>query len=262
VSTESATGTAPSGEPVEQVARESTDGMNDVGSETTSDESRNENGERPEGGERAEGGESRRRGRGRDRNRRERSPEGGSDNVAGTQEGLIQSGPLAADAYQGAVQNAGEPMAYAAAPAAALTAREEPAPVIVEPFRPVEAQQNAESVVAPVAMGTARGADATPTQSAAVATVVEPAEAFVLPLDSLQAVAEAAGLQWVNSDADKIRAVKSAMDSEPQPAHVPRERRAPTVVDEGPLVLVETRKDLSQFKLPFETSSGASHPQV
>jgi ribonuclease E len=27
------------------------------------------------------------------------------------------------------------------------------------------------------------------------------------------------------------------------------------VVDEGPLVLVETRKDLSQLKLPFEQAS-------
>ena len=32
------------------------------------------------------------------------------------------------------------------------------------------------------------------------------------------------------------------------------------VVDEGPLVLVETRKDLSQIKLPFETSL-PSQPQ-
>jgi ribonuclease E len=29
-----------------------------------------------------------------------------------------------------------------------------------------------------------------------------------------------------------------------------------TVVDEGPLVLVETRKDLSQMKLPFEAAGG------
>jgi ribonuclease E len=34
--------------------------------------------------------------------------------------------------------------------------------------------------------------------------------------------------------------------------HVPRERKPVVVVDEGPLILVETRKDLSQVKLPFE----------
>jgi ribonuclease E len=33
---------------------------------------------------------------------------------------------------------------------------------------------------------------------------------------------------------------------------VPRERKPLVVIDEGPLVLVETRKDLSQLKLPFE----------
>jgi ribonuclease E len=33
---------------------------------------------------------------------------------------------------------------------------------------------------------------------------------------------------------------------------VPRERPPLVVVDEGPLVLVETRKDLSQLDLPFD----------
>ena len=69
---------------------------------------------------------------------------------------------------------------------------------------------------------------------------------------ALQGLAEAAGLQWVNSDADKIRAVQQAMANEPQAIHVPRERKPVALVDEGPLVLVETRKDLSQLKLPFE----------
>jgi len=88
-----------------------------------------------------------------------------------------------------------------------------------------------------------------------VATMPAPsAEPFELPLGSLEAVAEAAGLQWVNSDADKIRAVQEAMANEPPPMRLPRERKAPVVVDEGPLVLVETKKDLSQFKLPFETA--------
>jgi ribonuclease E len=37
--------------------------------------------------------------------------------------------------------------------------------------------------------------------------------------------------------------------------HVPRERAAPVVVEEGPLVLVETRKDLRNMPLPFEQAS-------
>jgi ribonuclease E len=76
----------------------------------------------------------------------------------------------------------------------------------------------------------------------------------VLPSDQLIAVAESAGLQWVNSDAEKIRAVQEAMAREPKPVHVPRERKPMVVVDEGPLVLVETRKDLSQITLPFDSA--------
>jgi ribonuclease E len=79
--------------------------------------------------------------------------------------------------------------------------------------------------------------------------VVEP---YVLAMDELQNIAEGAGLTWVNSDTDKIRAAQEAIAAEPKPAHVPRERPPLALVDEGPLVLVETRKDLSQFNLPFD----------
>ena len=77
-------------------------------------------------------------------------------------------------------------------------------------------------------------------------------EAFKLPLGDLHAVAEGAGLSWVNSDADKIAAVQAAIAAEPAPAPLGREPATVVVADEGPLVLVETRKDLSQVKLPFE----------
>ena len=56
----------------------------------------------------------------------------------------------------------------------------------------------------------------------------------------------------VNSDAEKIRQAQEAIAAEPKPVHVPRERPPLVTLDEGPLVLVETRKDLSQIKLPFE----------
>ena len=82
----------------------------------------------------------------------------------------------------------------------------------------------------------------------------------MLPTSSLEAVAESAGLQWVNSDAEKIRVVQASMAAEPAPPHVPRERKAVVTVDAGPLVLVETRKDLSQIKLPFESAAGAAPP--
>ena len=39
-----------------------------------------------------------------------------------------------------------------------------------------------------------------------------------------------------------------------EPIRVPRDIPPVAAVDDGPLVLVETKKDLSQVKLPFETT--------
>ncbi|KQW38210.1 Rne/Rng family ribonuclease [Rhizobacter sp. Root404] len=201
---------------------------------------------RPEGGE---GGEGRRRGRGRDRNRRERTPEG--DAVAA--EGLIQGGELATAAFHEA-EFAAPVAPVIAEPVALAPAAIEPADMAAEVEAPVAAPAAAAPAPAPAPAPT-------PMSASASAPVAAPVQAFVLPTDSLQAVAEAAGLQWVNSDADKVRAVQAAMASEPKPVHVPRERKPAIVVDDGPLVLVETRKDLSQIKLPFETAQG-SQPQA
>jgi ribonuclease E len=78
---------------------------------------------------------------------------------------------------------------------------------------------------------------------------------FQLPVDELAHVAEGSGLQWVNSDAEKIAAVQAAIAAEPKPVRVPRERPPAIVTDEGPLVLVETKRDLRELKLPFEQGS-------
>ena len=191
--------------------------------------------------EAGEPGEGRRRGRGRDRNRRERVEEG-SPETSTTTEGVMAVGtePVAAS------HEAYAPVAFAEA----------------EPERVAAATFSAPIVEAPVP---AQVALPEPVAAVVVAPVPAPkapaqAEPFVLPLNSLEAVAEAAGLQWVNSDADKIRAVQSAMANEPAPAHVPRERKPVENVDAGPLMLVETRKDLSQFKLPFETQVSGTQP--
>ncbi len=98
---------------------------------------------------------------------------------------------------------------------------------------------------------------AEPTAPAAMAPAPLAAAAvdYVLPVDSLNAVAGGAGLQWVNSDAEKIRAAQAAMAAMPAPTHVPREIRKVELADEGPLVLVETKKDLSQVRLPFENQA-------
>ncbi len=95
-------------------------------------------------------------------------------------------------------------------------------------------------------------------ERAAPAPAIQP---FELPLDELQNLAGGAGLQWVHSDADKVRAVQDAIAAAPKPIHVPRERKPVAIVDEGPLVLVETRKDLSQLKLPFEVLAAQAQQQ-
>lgn len=78
---------------------------------------------------------------------------------------------------------------------------------------------------------------------------------FVLPLDELAQVAEGSGLHWVNSDAERVAQVRAAIAAEPRPLHVPRERPPAIVIDEGPLVLVETRRDLAGMVLPFEKAA-------
>jgi ribonuclease E len=117
----------------------------------------------------------------------------------------------------------------------------EAAPVVVPVSPPVEA------IKAPQA-------PAVVAEAAAPVVAAAPVEAFVLPLGDLNAIAQGAGLQWVNSDADKVQAIRHAIANEPKPVHVPRERPPVVVADDGPLVLVETRKDLNQIKLPFESS--------
>ena len=75
---------------------------------------------------------------------------------------------------------------------------------------------------------------------------------YELPLQSLSDLAHSASMEWVQSNAERVAAVQAAIAAEPKPVHVPRERPAPVVLDEGPLILVETRKDLAQLNMPFE----------
>ncbi|TFY96520.1 Rne/Rng family ribonuclease [Ramlibacter rhizophilus] len=138
----------------------------------------------------------------------------------------------------------------------AATADEPPAPageliIEVEPRRPRYATGFvADDEAAPVA--------AEPAAPAARAGAALPkVQAYELPVGELAQVAEGSGLQWVSSDAQKVAAVQAAMAAEPQPVHVPRERPAPVVIDEGPLVLVETKRDLRQFQTPNEPGASA-----
>lgn len=96
-----------------------------------------------------------------------------------------------------------------------------------------------------------------PTPSAATAAPVRTGMPrighYVLPVQTLSELAQSASMEWVQSSAERVAAVQAAIAAEPQPVHVPRERPAPVVLDDGPLILVETRKDLAQLNMPFET---------
>ncbi|PQA79052.1 Rne/Rng family ribonuclease [Rhodoferax sp. TS-BS-61-7] len=123
------------------------------------------------------------------------------------------------------------------------------ASVSMEPVQPIVAA--APAPVAPVVAVVAPVAAPAPVATGSMPKV----EGYALPTASLQQVAQGSGLQWVNSDAAKIAAVQAAIAAEPKPVHVPRERPAPVVVDAGPLVLVETRRDLRNMSLPFEENN-------
>ena len=110
-----------------------------------------------------------------------------------------------------------------------------------------------------------REAALTHAETAEMGRILEAAACRAVVLNTLHwgadvALAEAAGLKWINSNADKIPPVQQAMAHEPKPVHVPRDPKPPVQVDEGPLVLDETRKDLAQIKLPFETGPASAPP--
>ena len=119
---------------------------------------------------------------------------------------------------------------------------DEAAPVTATPEPMAAPQPIAVATPAPVQ------APAAPTAPVGLPKV----QKFDLPVDQLAQVAADSGLQWVNSDAEKIAAVQAAIAAEPKPIRVPRERPPAVVIDEGPLVLVETRRDLRDMQLPFE----------
>jgi ribonuclease E len=80
-------------------------------------------------------------------------------------------------------------------------------------------------------------------------------QGYTLPVDDMLSIASTAGLQWVNSDVDKVAVVHAAIAAEPKPVHVPRMRPPVVAIDEGPLILVETRKELSNLGLPFQAGT-------
>ncbi|MDR6885931.1 MULTISPECIES: Rne/Rng family ribonuclease [Variovorax] len=202
-----------------------------------------------------------RRGRSRDRygrDRRERGPRDESEaNVAGgSADNAFAAEPNEArTAMPEEEARAPAPRSYFDRPAAA------PAPVAA-PVAPVQAVEPVEvvapaanlapaPVVAPIAVEKSTGSKPA-ANGRALLPKVQP---FELPLNELAQIAESSGLQWVNSDAERIAQARAAIAAEPKPVHVPRERPPAITLDEGPLVLVETRRELSAMTLPFEKAS-------
>ena len=127
-------------------------------------------------------------------------------------------------------------------------------PVVAKPTEPVNHEAPASAPVQEAVPAVASHANVEPVTN----DRLKRAKPFALPIADLNAIAAAAGMQWVNSDADKIAAAQAAIDAEPKPVHVPRERMPAVVSDEGPLILVETRRDLSEMNLPFETTASSN----
>jgi ribonuclease E len=80
---------------------------------------------------------------------------------------------------------------------------------------------------------------------------------YALPVSDLEGLAQASSLEWVQSNPTRVAEVQAAIAAEPKPVHVPRERPPLVVLDEGPLILVETRRDLQQLAMPFEATPSA-----
>ncbi len=109
--------------------------------------------------------------------------------------------------------------------------------------------------VAPAYTAPAIAATASPVLATVPAAGTLPkVQPYDLPLHDLALVAQGSGLQWVNSDAARIAEVQAAIAAEARPVHVPRERPPTVVSTSAPLVLVETRRDLADMTLPFETA--------
>jgi ribonuclease E len=178
--------------------------------------------ENGEAGDR-EGARRRRRRGGRGRNRGDGAP---GEQGNGTDEAQLDAGELSREPEVADI----EAEAPFEAPVVAEVAAPMPQPMATS--RPIV-------VPAPVAV------PATPVGMTKAAP-------YALPIEQLNAVASSAGLEWVHSDSDKVRAAQAAIAAEIQPERVPRLPKPPVELDDGPLILVETKKDLSQIKLPFD----------
>ncbi len=176
------------------------------------------------------------------RDRRERSERGDA-----SAEGAAAPAPAAMPATGGFESN------FESNQAPAHDQQASSAPEFVAQTAPAPAPQAAPQAAPVAAAPVVAAAPAAPAGRA-----LPKVQSYDLPLQDLAQVAQSSGLQWVNSDAAKIAEVQAAMAAEPKPIHVPRERAPVVQLDTGPLVLVETKRDLRNTTLPFEQAAAAA----
>ena len=106
-----------------------------------------------------------------------------------------------------------------AAVATETTAQEEAAAPSTGDLFAAEPSAGAAAVQAAAETPPAAVEEASPPAPAAVQ-----APPYVLTIADLQNLAQASGLEWVNSDPEKIAIAQAAIAAAPRPVHVPRER--------------------------------------
>jgi ribonuclease E len=211
-------------------------------------------------GESAERNESgRREKRSRDRYGRERKPRGDRaerSNGEGTEPFDTQS-VLPLETQSTTEDDAAPRKSYFsaptanAAPAQAETPQPQVLPAATVPIGAAAAASDA-SVGSTVVSSTVTVV-ATPITSTIPAALPK-VPPYRLPLEELSQIAQQSGLQWVLSSAEKVAAAQASIADQVQPVRKPRVRLPVAAPDERPLMLVETKRDLRNITLPFETT--------
>lgn len=201
----------------------------------------------PSANARNEGQEPREK-RSRDRYGRDRGPRGdrAPRNEPAPAEVNGESAAQATDVTQADQGNGPAPAPVQAAAQVASQAVAAPAASAVVPTQLVTAAPQVVAVQ-----------QTSPTAAAPNTIGMPKVASYTLPSETLEQIAQTAGLQWINSNAERIAEVRAAIEAEPKPVHVPRERPAPVEPDNSPLILVETKRDLRNMTLPFEATQPA-----
>jgi ribonuclease E len=134
------------------------------------------------------------------------------------------------------------PEAQVAEPVATAPVAATPVPEMVSPIAspaPVVAE------VAPAAVESepVKTFEAVETVAPVAVAPAAPVAAVTLKEEALKPMLDTAGLVWVNTDADKLRAAREAAAEAQAPKRVVRERKRLPAVDAAPMQQVETGKD-------------------